>query len=104
MSILNEKKMVIIKHLESPGHYLFLVPPYEYGVDAGDLVMCDTKRGPQFGVCLCDAFKADPEVICKYFNTSPKAMRYVIAVFNRRDLSIPKEEEEQDDNEDGQPE
>ena len=94
-------KMVIVKHLNGPGHYLFLVPPYSYGVDAGDLVMCDTRKGEQYGVCLCDAFDTDePEVLCKLFNTEPEKMRYVTAIFVRRDLDVPKKEETEHGGED----
>lgn len=98
------RRMVIVKHFCHSGHFLFLVPPmpsYE-NIYAGELVMCDTKRGEQFGTALCDSFTADDEMMCQYFNTNPKAMRYVIARFNREDLDVPKEEEEHDA-EDGQP-
>lgn len=71
------KNMVIVKHLQDNGKFLFYVPK---GIEltAGGKVVCDTSRGnDQLGVCCCDSFTADPDVVCPLFGVSPKGMKYV---------------------------
>lgn len=96
-----KKKMVIVKHFISPGHYLFLVPEKMLRVSAGQLVECDTKKGYQFGVCLCDSFDAEPEEICPMFNVNPKSMKYIVAEFFKSERYDPPQEVS---DENGQPE
>ena len=71
------KNFVIVKHIQDSGKYLFYAPK-KYFLQAGDKIVCDTSRGnDQLGVCCCDSFLADPEVVCPLFGTQPKAMRRV---------------------------
>lgn len=71
------RKFVIVKHMENSGKYLFFVPMNQE-LFAGDAVICDTSRGKdQLGTCCCDAFMADPDVICPLFGTYEKNMKYV---------------------------
>ena len=72
-----KRKFVIIKHPENSGKYLFRVPETAI-LNAGDQVMCDTSHGKdQIGVCCCDSFFAEPEVVCKLFGTHPGNLRFV---------------------------
>ena len=92
------KQFVIVKHLQDNGKFLFYVSKH-ITLKAGDKVVCDTSRGnDQIGVCCCDSFMAEPEVVCPLFGTQPKAMKYVtgtikIALFDN-------DEEEDEDGED----
>ena len=71
------KNFVIVKHLVDSGKYLFQVPK-GVNLSAGDEVICDTKRrNNEPGVCCCDSFLADPEVVCELFGTQPGKMKYV---------------------------
>ena len=71
------KNMVIVKHLQDSGKFLFYVPK-GISLSAGDKVVCDTTRGAdQLGVCCCDSFLADNEVVCPLFGTQPNVMKYV---------------------------
>ena len=89
---MGNKPMIIVKHLENPGHYLFLVPKYEeWRLGACMLVKCQTRKGEQLGITLCAPFDADPEVICPLFGTTPEKMKYVTAVFDEKRLSVPEE-------------
>jgi len=74
---MKNKNFVIIKHPEGHGKFLFYVPK-RVQLEAGDKVVCETKMGPdQMGVCCCDSFIADPEVVCPLFGTQPMYMKYV---------------------------
>jgi len=71
------KKFVIVKHMQDSGKFLFYVPK-NVQLEAGEKVICDTSRGSdQLGVCCCDSFLADPDVVLPLFGTQPKAMKYV---------------------------
>lgn len=72
-----KNNFVIVKHFDDSGKYLFKVPKGVY-LSAGDRVICDTVRGKdQAGVCCCDVFRAEPEVICPLFGTVPERIKYV---------------------------
>ena len=89
------KNFVIIKHLQDSGKFLFRVPK-DVILDAGDQIVCDTVRGKdQLGVCCCNSFFADPEVVCKLFGIYPASLRFVTGrvACTRFDLS-----NEEDDN------
>lgn len=93
------KHMVIVKHPACGGHFLFLVPEtVNEKLRAGQLVLCNTKRGEDFGVCMGDSFNANPETMCKLFNTNPKNMKYVVAKFDMIRFEMAEEKM----NEDGQ--
>ena len=88
-------KMVIVKHWQDNGKYLFRVPLSEM-LNAGDQVLCDTARGKdQPGTCCCDSFMADAEVVCKLFGTQPHALKYVTGEVEFRRFDM--DEEEQDE-------
>ena len=71
------KKFVIVKHLQDNGKYLFKVPK-SILLEAGDKIVCDTSRGnDQLGVCCCDSFTADQEMMCSLFGTQPGKLKYV---------------------------
>ena len=74
-----QKNMVIVKHLADNGKFLFYVPK-GISLEVGDNVACDTIKGKnQIGVCCCDSFLGDPEVVCPLFGTSHSRMKYVTA-------------------------
>ena len=82
--------MVVVRHPESTGRYLFKVPE-DVTFDAGTLVMCETCRGEQPGVCVTASFNAVPEEICKLWGTSPKQMKRILAYMLRSELEWPDE-------------
>lgn len=91
------KNFVIVKHLQDNGKFLFYVP-MTIELRAGDKVVCDTSRGnDQLGVCCCDSFTADPEVVCPLFGTQPRVMKYVTGTIEYLRFEI-EEEKEYDEN------
>lgn len=82
--------MVVVQHPESSGRYLFRVPEY-MGLEPGTLVVCETCRGEQPGVCVTSSFQACPEDICKLWNTKPANMKRIIACMVRTELEWPVE-------------
>ena len=89
------KKFVIVKHVMDSGKFLFYVPK-DVVLEAGNKVVCDTSRGTdQLGVCCCDSFVADPEVVCPLFGTQPEKMRYVTGLvsYDKFDTTFEDEEE-----------
>lgn len=71
------KNMVIVKHLQDNGKFLFYVPK-SISLVAGEKVVCDTSRGKdQLAVCCCDSFSGDPDVVCPLFGTQPAIMKYI---------------------------
>lgn len=90
------KNFVIIKHIQDGGKYLFRVPK-GVNLEAGDKIVCDTSRGTdQMGVCCCDSFMADPEIVCPLFGTQPKNLRYVTGIVDYRKFEYAMEEEEEE--------
>lgn len=90
-----QKKYVIVKHMNNDGRFLFQVPNHEY-LDAGDMVICDTSKGKdQMGVCLCDSFLAEPEMICRLFGVKPENMRFVTGVVSIRRFEPKADEDEE---------
>ena len=80
-----ENKLVIVKHLNTPGMYLFKVPHGAYYLDAGQLVLCETKKGETLGIAACDAFEVKEEnlaKICRLFNTEPEKLRFIAGKFS----------------------
>jgi len=93
------KNYVIVKHFTDSGKYLFRVPK-SISLEAGDNVVCDTSRGPnQFGVCCCDSFLANPDVIMPLFGTCEKSMKWVTGKVEYEKFT---EAQEEEDDEDGQ--
>ena len=91
------KNMVIIKHVQDNGKYLFYVPK-SISLSAGDKVVCETCRGgDQLGVCCCDSFLGDPAVVCPLFGTQLEKMRYVVGMveFSRFEEAMNEEEYEE---------
>lgn len=89
------KKFVIVKHVMDSGKFLFYVPN-KVALDAGDKVVCDTSREQdQLGVCCCDSFMADPEVVCPLFGTQPDKMRYVTGMVSYDKFDTTGEDEEE---------
>ena len=89
------KNYVIIKHLTDSGKYLFRVPN-RIDLECGDYVMCDTCRGEnQLGVCCCDAFLADPEIVEPLFGTQSSKMKYVTGKVEVRRFAEAIEEEQE---------
>lgn len=88
------KNFVIVKHLQDSGKYLFQVPK-KIALEAGDKVVCDTSRGKdQLGVCCCDTFLADPQVVCQLFGTQESQLKYVTGRVEYKLFSDALEEEE----------
>ena len=95
---------VIIKPVFESGKLLFRVPD-GVTLKAGDKVVCDTIRGDLVGICCCDSFAADPEIVMPLFGTHEKRMRYVkgrmqLIMFD----GIPTHESEEKADENGQQE
>ena len=91
-----QKKLVIIKHVQDNGKYLFKVPAC-VDLKAGNKVVCDTCRGnDQLGVCVCDSFTADADEICQLFGTQVKKLRYVTGIVEYDRFSISDEDEEEE--------
>ena len=89
------KKHVIIKHIQDNGKYLFWVPK-KVNLEAGDKIICNTARGgDQLGICCCDSFMADPEVVCPLFGTQPQKMKYVTGVVSYEKFDTTDEDEEE---------
>ena len=91
------KNFVIVKHISDNGKYLFRVPK---GVllEAGDKVVCDTSHGKdQLGVCCCDSFLADPEVVNPLFGTSAKNNKFVTGKVEYEKFENAMEDEDDDD-------
>lgn len=89
------KKFVIVKHIQDNGKYLFYVPK-DVTLKAGNKVVCDTSRGTdQLGVCCCDSFVAEPEVVCPLFGTHPEKMRYVTGMVTYDKFDTTDEDEEE---------
>ena len=57
------ERIVIIRHAEN-GKYLFRVPQDKH-LKAGDMVLCQTRRGIVPGMCCCDSFDTDKEETIK---------------------------------------
>ena len=77
-------KLVIVKHFSNPGMYLFKVPQVAYYLDAGQLVLCETKKGETLGIAACDAFEVKEEnlaKICRLFSTEPEKLRFIVGKF-----------------------
>ena len=88
------KKFVIVKHIQDNGKYLFYVPK-DVTLEAGNKVVCDTSRGTdQLGICCCDSFVAEPEVVCPLFGTQPEKMRYVTGMVTYDKFDTTDEDEE----------
>lgn len=88
------KNFVIVKHMEDSGKYLFFVPK-KISLEAGDKVVCSTKRGKdQLGVCCCDSFMADMAVVIPLFGTQEALMRYVTGKVEYKRFEIEKSEDE----------
>lgn len=91
-------KFVIIKHIQDNGKYLFKVPKNVH-LSAGDKIVCETCRGSdQLGVCCCDSFVADEEMMCGFFGTQTNKLRYVTG---RVEYDKFDPEDEDDDGENG---
>lgn len=89
------KKFVIVKHIQDSGKFLFYVPK-DVTLKAGNKVVCDTSRGTdQLGVCCCDSFLAEPEVICPIWGTQPQKMRYVTGIVSYEKFDADDEDEEE---------
>ena len=89
------KNLVIIKHLQDGGKYLFKVPK-EVNLHAGDKIVCNTARGTdQLGICCCDSFYADPEVMCPLFGTQVGNLRYVTGMVDYQRFENVMEDEEE---------
>lgn len=89
------KKFVIIKHIQDNGKYLFYVPK-AVTLEAGSKVVCETARGgDQLGVCCCDSFLSEPEIMCPLFGTQPEKMRYVTGVVSYEKFDTTFEDEEE---------
>ena len=92
-------KFVIVKHIQDNGKYLFKVPK-NVTLEAGDKIVCDTSRGnDQLGICCCDSFLADAEMMCRLFGTQVNKLRWVTG---RVEYDKFDPEEDDDDGEDGQ--
>ena len=91
------KNFVIVKHINDNGKYLFRVPN-KIDLEAGDKVVCNTARGSdQLGICCCDTFLAEPDVIMPLFGTCEKNMKYVTGkvVYNIFENALEDEEDEE---------
>jgi len=94
------KNYVIVKHFENSGKFLFRVPK-GIVLEVGDKIMCDTKRGnDQLGVCCCDSFMANPDVIMPLFGVTESSMKFVTGKVEYERFTIAKEDEEEEDDKD----
>ena len=82
--------MVVCRHGTDSGRYLFRMPE-NVTIDAGALVMVETKYGVQNAQCVTNSFHADPEVICPLWGTQPEKMKRVLSVLFEHDLEWPDE-------------
>lgn len=72
--------LVVVKHPNDSGKYLFRVPE-DVTLDAGTLVTCDTARGKnQPAICATSSFQADPELACPLWGTTPNNLKRVTKV------------------------
>ena len=86
--------MVVVKHPNDNGKYIFCVPD-DVELDADTLVEVETTRGIQPGICLTGTFRADPEVVCKLWNTTPENMKRVVSHLVRHYIEWPKKKDEE---------
>ena len=93
------KNYVIIKHISDNGKFLFQVPK-SISLEAGEKVVCDTARGTdQIGVCCCDSFLANPEVVLPLFGVNGKKMKFVTGKIEYEKFAVAREDEEEEEQE-----
>ena len=80
--------MVICRHGRDSGKFLFQVPE-EISIDAGQFVKVETKRGIQPAITITSSFKADPDVICPFWGTTPGNMKRVLSALYESALFYP---------------
>ena len=69
---------IVVKHPNDSGKYLFQVPD-GVELDPGTMVSCETNRGIQPGICATGVFRADPEVVCRMWGTTPERMKRILS-------------------------
>jgi len=80
--------MVVCRHPGDSGKYIFRIPD-ECEIDVGSLVRVQTKRGLQPAQCITGSFKADPNVVCALWGTTPGKMQKVVSVLYESVLNYP---------------
>ena len=84
--------MVVIKHPNDNGKYIFRVPD-DVELDVGTMVLCETARGINPGICATGTFRADPEIICPMWGTQPKGLKRILSHLIQNNLEWPDEPE-----------
>lgn len=84
--------MIVCRHPGDHGKYIFRLPD-NCELDAGSLVKVKTKYGIQPAVCVTGSFRADPEVVCPLWGTTPKRMCRVLSYLNEIAIEWPDEPE-----------
>ena len=85
--------IVVCNHYNNSGRFLFMVPD-NVQLSAGTSVTVETRNGVQQAVCITPNFKADPNVVCPLWNTTPENMKRVLSYMNQTYLEWPDKEEE----------
>ena len=80
--------MVVVRHPNHSGYYLFRVPE-GLELDVDTLVVVETARGNQPAVCVTGTFQADPAEIVKHWGGGP--VKRVLKVMREFALEWPEE-------------
>jgi hypothetical protein len=74
-------RIVPITHVPGGGRYIFETP---VDLKKGDLVMCETKRGENIGICISDSFTVDGsalDFILQTHGTNVENMKSITGVY-----------------------
>ena len=82
--------MIVCRHPGDSGKYLFRAPE-NCELDAGVLVKVETRRGDQPAQTITSTFRADPDVICPLWGTTPKEMKRVLSALHESVLEYPED-------------
>lgn len=85
--------VVVCRHPNDNGRYIFKVP-MDIELDAGTLVTVETSRGTQPAQCITSTFRADPEIVCPLWGTTPGKIKRVLSFLIQNDLEWPDEPEQ----------
>lgn len=78
--LMDEYKIVIVKHPNCNTPYTFSVP-YHLALKAGDYVLCDTKTHnyPQVAQCITPSFRVSEDILKGLLNIAPTKLRPIVA-------------------------
>lgn len=91
--------VVVCKHPNDNGKYLFEVPKDE-ALFAGDYVLVSTKKSPsEIALCITDSFvPEDPEAIAKLWGSNTKTICPVVAKLYKDEFVYEAKAEETQEN------